>query len=257
MVHTDPLGKVDLAIPDNVRIYAFGGTQHGPAAWPVDRGTGQAAPNAADYRPLLRALLDRLDQWCRDGRIPPPSTFPTLRAKTLADWPQRATGFPMIPGVRYPEVIRSPRLLDFGDRWESDGIMDLHPPVRRSDYVVLVPRCGHDGNELGCVLPAEVAAPLATFTGWALRSRDAGAENDLVGLPGSYIPFPKTVADRESTGDPRESLAQRYGSLKGYLVALERECLRLQNEGFLLTDDIEPILKRQNERAEPLFIAQP
>jgi hypothetical protein len=34
LVHTDPLGKTDAEIPDNVRIYSFGGTQHGPAPFP-------------------------------------------------------------------------------------------------------------------------------------------------------------------------------------------------------------------------------
>ena len=37
LVHTDPLGKRGRrAFPSNVRIYAFGGTQHGPASDPPE-----------------------------------------------------------------------------------------------------------------------------------------------------------------------------------------------------------------------------
>jgi hypothetical protein len=50
LVHTDPLGKRDAEIPANVRIYAFGGTQHGPAADPPPRGIGDKLTNPADYR---------------------------------------------------------------------------------------------------------------------------------------------------------------------------------------------------------------
>ena len=38
LVHTDTLGTKDVDIPANVRIYAFGGTQHGPARRPPGRG---------------------------------------------------------------------------------------------------------------------------------------------------------------------------------------------------------------------------
>ena len=46
----------------------------------------------------------------------------------------------------------------------------------------------------------EVAVPVATHTGWNLRRAEAGAENELVSLTGSYIPFPVTQAERERTG---------------------------------------------------------
>src|SRR2546429_9616184 len=64
LVHTQ-LGdfKKDTIIPPNVRIYSFGGTQHGPAADPTKPGISQNLTNPADYRPLLRALLDSLDAW--------------------------------------------------------------------------------------------------------------------------------------------------------------------------------------------------
>lgn len=253
LVHTDPLGTVDASIPDSVRIYSFGGTQHGPASYPPEKGVGQVAANPADYRPFLRALLDRLHLWCRDGKLPPPSTYPTLVAGTLVDWGRHSTGFPMIPGTRYPNVIYTPSLLDLGSQWSAKRIIDVHPPRRRSDYTVLVPKCGPDGNELGCLLPPEVAVPLATFTGWGLRSREAGAENDLVGLNGSYIPFPVTKAQRSETGDPRPSIQERYASLDDYLRKLDDEMQRLQQTGYLLEEDRKAIRERQRTRADEVF----
>ena len=38
LVVTDPTGRRDSAIPDDVRVYVFGGSQHGPAAGPSNRG---------------------------------------------------------------------------------------------------------------------------------------------------------------------------------------------------------------------------
>jgi hypothetical protein len=40
LVHTDTLGTRDAEVPANVRIYAFGGTQHGPLR-PRDPGAGE------------------------------------------------------------------------------------------------------------------------------------------------------------------------------------------------------------------------
>ena len=57
LVHTDPLGTKDAEVPDNVRIYSIGGTQHGPASFPPAKGTGDNLANFADYRPVLRVLL--------------------------------------------------------------------------------------------------------------------------------------------------------------------------------------------------------
>ena len=69
--------------PCNVRIYSFGGTQHGPAAFPPSQGNSDNFPNFADYRPFLRGLLVALDDWVREGKSPPPSVYPRIADKTL------------------------------------------------------------------------------------------------------------------------------------------------------------------------------
>ena len=251
--HTDPLGTRDAEVPSNVRIYLFGGTQHGPSDFPPSRGDGKYLANPGDYRPFLRALLLALDQWCRDGIPAPPSVYPSIRGGTLVAWDQTSTGFPSIPGVVYPRVIQQPSFWDYGPRWQSHRIVDRQPPLSRGDYRVLVPRCGPDGNEIDCLSPPEVAVPVATYTGWNLRSKQAGAEYELVSLKGSYFPFPLTSAQRDETGDLRLSVMQRYGTLENYLSQLAEKCRDLEKQGYLLAEDVDRTLRVQRERVAPLF----
>jgi len=253
LVHTDPLGKSDGKIPDQVRLYFFGGTQHGPASFTTETGDGQTAPSPADYKPFVRALLLALDGWAKDGTEPPPSMYPKIVDGDLVAWTQNATGFPAIPGIQYPGVIQQPSWLDFGPRWQDQRIVDRQPPLPRGDYRVRVPRSGPDGNDVGCLSAPEVAVPVASFPGWRLLKSDGAAANQLFSLSGSYIPFPLTRKEREKAGDPRESVEERYGSLENYLEQLEAQCRQYEAEGYLLPEDTERTLRIQRERVKPLF----
>jgi len=252
LVHTDPIGKQDAAIPKNVRIYAFGGTQHGPASYPPPRSLGDNLANPGDYRPFLRALLLALDGWVKDGTPPPASVYPRIDQKTLVAWSQASTGFPALPGVRYPEVIQQPEAKDYGPKFDQEGVITTEPPAILGKYVVLVPRSDPDGNDLGPLLPPEVKVPLATYTGWSLRRRDVGAEAMLVSLQGSYIPFPRSREERLKTGDPRLSIAERYGSFEAYLQRFSQACAQLKRQGYLLEEDVRRLAERQ-QRERGLF----
>ncbi|MCS6850962.1 MAG: alpha/beta hydrolase domain-containing protein [Gemmataceae bacterium] len=242
LVHTDPLGIFDVEIPDNVRIYAFGGTQHGPASEPPERGIADNLNNPADYRPLLKALLDALDRWVRDGTPPPPSVYPRLDQGTLVEWDQVHSEFPSLPGVRYPEVIHQPLALDHGPQAWTHGILTEHPPRVLGEYVVLVPKSGPDGNDLGTLLVPDVAVPLATYTGWNLRRRDVGAEAMLANLLGSYFPFARTRQEREAAGDPRPSVEERYGSFEHYQRQYAAACAEMVKKGYLLQEDADRLI---------------
>jgi hypothetical protein len=248
LVHTDPLSKKDADIPANVRIYAFGGTQHGPGKDPPERGNGDNLLNPGDYRPLLRALLDALDAWVRDGTAPPPSRYPRIDEGTLVNWTQADSGFPAIPGVRYPEVIQRPVVLDFGPEFLTRGIITIEPPRIKDHYVVRVPKCGPDGNELGTLLPPEVAVPLATYTGWNLRRREVGAEGELLTLAGSYFPLPRTRAERLTNGDPRASIEERYGSFEKYRQQFAATCEEMVRKRYLLPEDAERLVKSREQQ---------
>ena len=248
LVHTDPFGAKDADVPDNVRIYAFGGTQHGPAADPPGRGAGQNLLNPADYRPQLRALLDTLDEWVTTGAVPPESVYPRLDNGTLVGWRQSESSFPRLPGVRYPEVIHQPSAHDLGPDFATKGVITREPPRMLGRYVVKVPRSNPDGNDLGTLLPAEVGVPVATFTGWNLRRRDVGAEDQLVSLAGSYIPLPRTDAEAKNSGDPRKSLDRRYGSFATYKRALAKRCDEMVQARLLLREDADRIVAAADRR---------
>ncbi len=249
--HLKPFG--DAQLPDEVRIYAFGGTQHGPASDPPGRGIVDNLLNPGDYRPFLRALLDALDSWAKDGTPPPPSVYPRVDQGTLVNWWREQNPFPPIPGVRYPEVIHRPACFDFGPEFRARGIISNHPPlVNKGHYAIMVPKSGPDGNDLGTLLPPEVAVPLATYTGWNLRRRDVGAEGQLASLAGSYIPFPRTRAERQKTGDPRESIEERYGSFEEYRKRFAAECDELVRKRYLLENDARR-LQAGREKLRELF----
>jgi hypothetical protein len=238
LVHTDTLGRKDAEIPDGVGIYSFGGTQHGPAGKPPGRGIADNLNNPGDYRPFLRALLDALDAWAKnETERPPASVYPRINKGTLVHWRQESTCFPALPGVRYPEVIQRPPALELGRRFADKGILPQEPPRVLGHYTVLVPKSGPDGNDLGCLLPVEVAVPLATYTGWNLRRRDVGSEGMLASLSGSYIPLHLTEAARKATGDPRWSVEKRYGTFVEYRKRWLAECDQLVKARYLLKED--------------------
>ena len=69
LLHTDPLGGSDLALPDSVRGYLLAGTQHGgKAGMPRDNGPCTNPRNWHDPMPAVRALLVALDEWVAEGR---------------------------------------------------------------------------------------------------------------------------------------------------------------------------------------------
>jgi len=253
LVHTDPLGQHDVEIPASVRVYAFGGTQHGPASWPPGKGVGQTQGNPGDYRPFLRGLLTALDEWCHAGTPTPPSVYPRISAGELVDWQRESVGFPAIPAVRYPGVIQQPPCLDLGTRWLTARIVDHQPPKIVGHYRVRAAKTDRDGNVIGCLLPPEVAVPIATYTGWNLRDSSLGSQNQLVKLAGSYIPFPVRRFDRSQTGDPRVSVEERYANLSEYQQRLREECERLVKQRYLLSEDVDRTIAVHSERVHPLL----
>ena len=84
--------------------------------------------------------------------------------------------------------------------------------------------------------------PLATYTGWGLRS---GAwANDGCEASGQYIPFAPTQAARTASGDPRRSVQERYPSFGFYRTQVVLEVDRLVRDRFLLCEDTQDIVNR-------------
>jgi hypothetical protein len=249
LLHTDTRGQ-DLPDPPNVRFYLLSGLQHATGNY-NSRGVCQQFTNGNNAEPVLRALLVALDEWVSKGIEPPPSAVPRKSDGTAVFAVQRpgqqtgvvpreALGWPAIPGVTYTGLITTRYFLDFGPKFDKQGIVSHLPPslVGRPTYPHFVSRVDEDGNEIaGIRLPA-VAAPTGTTTGWALRRAEFG-ENDGCEAAGQYIPFKATRAERVAAGDPRLSLEERYKTSEGYVEAVTTAARQLEARRLLLRADVE------------------
>jgi len=152
--------------------------------------------------------------------------------------------FPKIPGVVYPNTLHLAYPSEFGPAYRSKGILTQLPPVIGNPYLMLVPQVDADGNDIAGIHTPEIQVPLATYTGWNLRTSDIGGSNMLYDIAGSFIPFPLTKADRIKTGDPRVSIEERYSSKEDYLTKYERAAHSLVEQRFLLPQDLALFMKQ-------------
>ena len=241
LVHTDPDGQHDVSPGPQVRVYHFAGTEHGLGIWPptdtqvaaadatgtVERS--QHLRSVVDYSPLLRACLVHMDRWVVDGVEPPPSRHPRLDDDSAVAPEALAPVFARIPQARYPAHNPRPRRLD----WTS------LPPRPGRAFGSLVSAVDGDGNEIAGIVLPELRVPLATHTGWNLRHSDMGGAEQLLVFAGATLPFARTRAEREASGDPRPSIEERYASRGEYLERVREAARELARTGYLLEEDIE------------------
>jgi hypothetical protein len=239
LIHTDPSGQKDIAVPDNVRIYAVASGPHFIGAWPPAPQPGTAAPlSPLNRAPVIRALLDAMDKWVSDNVAAPPSRYPKIADGTLTT--PAAAGWPAIPGLRLPPPMLMTYRLDFGPEWRQ-GIVSYEPPHVGKPYVGLVPAVDQDGNaKAGIRLPA-IQVPIATYAGWNYRAADAGSADQFLGEAGSIYPFAATRAKR-AAGDSRPSIEERYKNPDEYLGKIAAAARQLINERFLLAADLPGLL---------------
>lgn len=252
LAHTDAEGGRDVEPPEFVRNYLFAGTQHTPGAIPPpesDANTGSRGVhrfNITDYAPLLRAALVNVDRWVSQGVAPPASAFPRLADGTAVTAESLGASFRKIPGVTFPERIVHPTRLDFGADTER-GIV-VYPPKVGAPYKTYVSAVDADGNETAGIKPVEVAVPLAAHTGWNPRHPEQGAPGDLMQMMGSTLAFARTRAERDQSGDPRLSIAERYASKAAYLDAVRAAAQQLVAARHMLAEDVDGVLARAEVR---------
>lgn len=228
----------DLPDPRNVRYYLLSSLPHGAASGP---GICQQPRNPLGPGPVLRALLVAMDEWVSKGKVPPESRMPRRADGTLVSLHQKTVGFPDIPGVKYNGRAHTGDDLDFGPLFDQ-GILTVLPPVLRgSPYPVFVPKTDAAGNNVAGVRLPDVAVPLATYTGWALRARagDEGCDG-----AGQKIDFVRTKAERLAAGDPRLSIEERYPTHDAYVNAVTRAARALSRDRFLLEEDVQRYIER-------------
>jgi hypothetical protein len=187
-----------------------------------------------------------LDRWVTNGDEPPASAVPRLGDGSAVPHEATKAAFTAIPGVRFPDRIVRPARLDFGPDAER-GVVDELPPKTGAPYATVTSAVDADGNEIAGVRPVELRVPLATFTGWNLRHPDQGAPGDLMSMQGMTLPFPRTRAGREATGDPRASIEERYGSRDAYLARVREAAEALVKERAMLPEDVSASVERAGE----------
>ena len=151
--------------------------------------------------------------------------------------PQAGVGFPAIPGVTYNGRTTTGDLFDFGSLFPQGILTTVPPAITEGAYPVFVPKTDADGNDVAGIRLPEVAVPVATHTGWNVRTAEF-AGDDLCNASGQKIPFAATKADRLASGDPRLSVQERYRTHVGYVAKVTLAANRLRIERLLLPEDV-------------------
>jgi len=228
--------------PPTVRLYYNSSTGHGFTTSglltrPASRQYLCEHPVGTSTNEPTRALLQAMDDWADQGIAPPPSNYPRLEDGTLVPLDEARRRFPAIPGLRFPTVVNTLELLDFGPSFgRHGGRLALQPPFRSTAYPILVPTSDADGHDVAGIRSMQIRVPLGTSEGWNIRA-DGHRAPALCGLSGSFVPFAATRAERLATGDPRLSLEERYTDHAGFVRNVEAAAQALVAERFLLSED--------------------
>ena len=242
---------VDIPLPPEVRRYYFPGVTHGGGRGGFDV-TAQAArgctlpsnPNSSSetMRALRRALID----WVVKGAPPPESRYPRLDRRELVAPFHTAMRFPVIPGAPLPDNLINAlpdHYLGSEFRYNDlSGTVSIQPPVVRGMIPMLVPATDVDGNEVGGIPSVLHQAPLGTYLGWNVTA-SGYLKGRTCGFAGGFIPFARTKAERQLSGDPRPSLEERYGTHEAYVEKVRAAAQRLVSERFLLAGDADRLVR--------------
>ena len=257
---TNSEGTEDLKIPSNVRIYLFAGTRHGggnvlaqpPEVVPNPPAGCQMPNNSNPFIHGQRALLVALRAWIVDGVRPPSSLYPKLRDGTLARL--RDIDYPYIPAVNFTlaGVTTQKFYLDRGPHFNVEDISGVmrEPPIKRGSYPVRQPQVDQDGNTIAGLPSTAMLVPLGTYLGWNVR-RAGFSEGDSCDLNGAYVPFFRTLAQRQAAGDPRPSLQERYPTHANYVARVTAAANSLVARRLLLPEDAAFLINAANAAAVP------
>ena len=253
LMSTDPTGTFDLPDQPEARVYLLSSKQHGGPGNPNSTGLCQQRLNPLASEQVQRALWEDLDAWSTKGVAPPPSRVPRLDDGTLVAPPPVGVGrYVGIPGVTYTGLKTTRYRFDYGPGFYTTGVPTTNPPAGGPPYEdnsangpiypTYVPKVDSDGNDIAGIRLPELTVPLATYTGWGLRS--GVWANDGCEASGQYIPFEATKAERIAAGDPRPSVQERYPSFAMYRAAVMNAIDTLVKQRFVLCEDTQEMYSR-------------
>ncbi len=199
-----------------------------------------------------RALLVALRDWVVHGTQPPPSLYPTLDSDKLV--PLSHIHYPYIPAVNFTlaGITTQKFYLDRGPLFNVEDISGVmrEPPIKRGAYSVRQPQVDADGNTIAGLPSTNMLVPLGTYLGWNVRK--AGfSEGDSCDLTGAFVPFFRTLAERQAAGDPRPSLQERYPTHADYVAKVTAAANSLVSRRLLLPDDATFLINQANAAAVP------
>src|SRR5215471_4626794 len=260
-----PAADKDIPLPDNVRRYYIGSTQHGggaggfsttPAKAPAcpsnGYGVGSLPANPMPQRETVTALRVHFRDWIMKGTMPPASVYPKISEGNFVEPTKKAMGFPTIPGVPVtaPTGFMNPVLdYDFGPEFnysDASGVITKMPPEIKRVIAMRAPKVDADGNELGGAPVVLREAPLGTYMGWNVTA-EGFHKGQLCNYAGGMVPFAKTKAERMANEDPRPSLEERYGSHEGYVAKVKEAAEKIVKQGFLLQVDADRMIDQANK----------
>ena len=250
LIHTDTQGN-DVPIPDNVRLYFFASTQHFPLFPQITTSLGERLPkgacqqeqNPAFRGPVMRALLVALNEWASKGTPPPDTRIPTRQEETLVSEETSIATFPKVPGIQH--IGRAnPTYVLYGTVTAKSA---------QTQYSTLVPKTNADGNDLAGIILPDIAVPLGTHTGWAVR---ADVPGEMCGNLGQFIPFAYGKSQRNLARDPRLSLTERY-SKRSYVSRIKQAVKELQTQRFLLPEDAAAYNADAQQKIASIFAPPP
>ena len=254
LAHTTVDGTHDFDPPPDVRLYYLSGAQHGPGALPLsnrnpDGFQAKQPLNTLDYRPAMRALLTALDQWVRESIEPPASRVPRIDDGTAVSRESLRETYTQIPGSAWLSHLPQRLRMDFGPDAKT-GIV-RYPPAENGTYPVLVSAMDEDRNEVAGIRLPDIAVPLATYAGWNVRHDSMGQGGLMTsGAPlfGTTLVFARTLADRETSGDPRRAIDERYTSKDDYLAKVRAAAQALVSQRCLLAEDVTRVVKVADQK---------
>jgi hypothetical protein len=223
LLHTTINASKDLDPLNSSRIFQFSGTQHVPSSgMSFNRTNTMIYGNNAKYQWFLRALLVGMKDWIVSDIEPPESRYPRIDRKSLmlAESIEMPSGI----GMTVNSNLNHGYLLSYGDSFELNGIPSVEPPARQERFALMVSSVDHNGNELGGLLPWEVAVPLATYTGWF-----PGNPKSSIGI---IVPF---ETSQDSSG--RDTVTSLYKSKTDYMSQVSAYVDGMVSQGYLLDQD--------------------
>jgi hypothetical protein len=177
------------------------------------------------------------------GTPPPESQIPTRQSETLVSEDLSVRSFPTIPGVQHIGRANPTYVLY--------GTVTAKSP--QTQYPTLVPKTNADGNDLGGIALPDIAVPLGTHTGWAVRADVPGA---MCGNLGQFIPFAYGKRQRNLAIDPRLSLTERYPK-QSYVNRIKQVVSDLQTQRLLLPEDAATYIADAQQKVTTIFAPPP